>query len=383
MTTVHWLGAGLSSAPGIRRLAAGARPLTLWNRSVDKARALVSEFDVPVRALDLAALESALQRGDILVSMLPADWHPRLAGLALARSCHFVSSSYLTAEMQALHKAACSANLCLVNEVGLDPGLDHLMAHALRAAYQTSRDFAPDNRLLFRSYCGGFPQVANPFRYKFSWSPLGVLRALRSPARYIEAGRECRVARPWQAISDYRVRLPDGDEIFEAYPNRDSLPFIAQYGFAPEWPVAQFVRGTLRLRGWAAAWADLFAQLDALEAASGEARLREISEQLWRAHAYAAGEADRVVLSVELAAQRNGSTVWHRGYAIDAVGNERGSAMARLVSLPVSLAVEAIADGEVAPGVTAGIEDPERIAHWFATLGDLGEAVAALDYLKP
>ena len=78
---------------------------------------------------------------------------------------------------------------------------------------------------------------------------------MKSPAHCIEQGAPLRVDRPWQAISDYRARLRDGSETFEAYPNRDSLPFIDQYGFDRDWQLRQFVRGTLRLAGWAQAWA--------------------------------------------------------------------------------------------------------------------------------
>jgi hypothetical protein len=90
-------------------------------------------------------------------------------------------------------------------------------------------------------------------------------------------------------------------EAFEVYPNRDSLPFMADYGFDPGWPVETFVRGTLRLDGWAAAWADIFARVETLDAAG----LAALSDRLWAENAYDPGEPDRVVLCVR-AARRPG-----------------------------------------------------------------------------
>lgn len=82
---VHWLGAGLSSGPGIRRLATQGRPLTLWNRTVQKAQEALAglQTTAEVRAWDLAALKAALRAGDIVVSMLPAPMHPEIARVCL------------------------------------------------------------------------------------------------------------------------------------------------------------------------------------------------------------------------------------------------------------------------------------------------------------
>ena len=96
-----------------------------------------------------------------------------------------MSSSYIAPEMRALDAKAKEAGVALVNEVGLDPGIDHLMAHALVDEYKASDAFDAANEVSFLSYCGGIPKTPNPFRYKFSWSPLGVLKALRSPSKSI------------------------------------------------------------------------------------------------------------------------------------------------------------------------------------------------------
>jgi saccharopine dehydrogenase (NADP+, L-glutamate forming) len=364
-------------------LAAGEQELVLWNRTLAKAEALINTGaqGATARQLDRHAVASALSPGDVLVSMLPAEMHPLFARTALDRGAHFVSSSYVSPAMRALHRDALAGGLCLVNEVGLDPGLDHLIAHALVAAYRDWGGHRENDSLSFRSYCGGFPKTPNPFRYKFSWSPVGVLRALGTPARCILDGGAVSIDKPWQAIRDYSTWLPAGEEIFEAYPNRDSLPFIEAYGFDQDWQVHEFVRGTLRLSGWSDAWQSIFAELDHTDSGSDNQRLEALSEQLWQDHSYAPGEPDRVVLCVELESTRSGEPVWHRAGVIDATGNHRGSAMARLVSLPVALAVKSIAAGEIEPGVSVAPAQPDLVQAWFRQLTALGETVHWRDLL--
>jgi len=379
MATIHWCGTGLSAVPGLRRLIAAGRDVAVWNRTVAKARAAVGDLTDRIREFDIAALGETLKPGDVVVSMLPGDWHVPLAELCLAKGAHFVSSSYISPEMRTLDAAAKAADLCLVNEVGLDPGIDHAMAHWLMADYRASDAFHPDNELSFISYCGGIPKHPNPFRYKFSWSPLGVLKALRSPSRSIAEFQELTVQRPWDALSSYTAPLPE-PEAFEVYPNRDSLPFMEEYGFDPGWTVRQFVRGTLRLNGWSEAWADVFREIETLEGPEGEARLKEMSDRFWDENAYEPGEPDRVVLCVALKAEREGVTVWHKTYAMDAWGDADGTAMARLVSVPVALAVEAVLAGEIAPGVSAVPSDPALVERWMQTVGDLAQHLEVVDH---
>jgi len=379
--TIHWCGTGLSAIPGLRRLIEAGHDVTVWNRSLDKAKTAVGDLTDNILAFDKDTLEGALQKGDVIVSMLPADWHVPLARLAIDKGAHFVSSSYIAPEMRALDAAARDAGVALVNEVGLDPGIDHLMAHWLMADYRASGTYDAANEYEFSSYCGGVPKEANAFRYKFSWSPLGVLKALRSASRSIRDYTELTVSRPWDAISSYTAPLPQ-PERFEVYPNRDSLPFMAQYGFEPAWRVREFVRGTLRLNGWADAWADVFAEIETLHGPEGDARLKEMSDQFWRDNAYGEGEADRVVLCVALRVTRDGVPVYHKTYTMDAWGDARGTAMARLVSVPVSLAVEAVQNREIASGVSAAPHDPKLVDRWLAEVDRLSQHMQIVDHLE-
>ena len=379
--TIHWCGTGLSAIPGLRRLIEAGHKVTVWNRTEAKARDAVGDLTDDIHAFDIDALGAVLARGDVVVSMLPGDWHVPLAELAIAKGANFVSSSYIAPEMRALDPAARDAGVALVNEVGLDPGIDHLMAHALVADYRASPAFDATNHLSFTSYCGGIPKHPNAFRYKFSWSPLGVLKALRSPSRSIRDYSELRVDRPWDAITSYAAPLPV-PESFEVYPNRDSLPFMAQYGFEDSWPVRDFVRGTIRLNGWAEAWNAVFREVETLTGPEGDARLKEMSDTFWAENAYDAGEPDRVVLCVDLKAERDGVPVWHKTYAMDAWGDARGTAMARLVSIPVALAVEAVLNREIPAGVHAAPSDPRLVERWMGEVDRLAQHLAVVDHLN-
>lgn len=378
--TIHWCGTGLSAIPGLRRLIKDGHEVTVWNRTVDKALDAVGDLTERVQQFEIDVLSAEVQEGDVIVSMLPGDWHVPLAELAISKGAHFVSSSYISPEMRSLHAKAQLRGVCLINEVGLDPGIDHLMAHHLVSDYRNSDAYSADNALSFISYCGGIPKHPNPFRYKFSWSPLGVLKALKSPSKSIREYSELDVARPWDAISSYMAPL-EVPESFEVYPNRDSLPFMEEYHFDPTWKVRNFVRGTLRLNGWKDAWADVFAEIETLSGPEGEARMKEMSDVFWAENAYAENEPDRVVLCVSLKAESEGVPVWHKTYVMDAWGDARGTAMARLVSVPVSLAVEAAMARAIPVGVSAAPSDPKLVQNWMAEIDVLAQRLQVVDHL--
>jgi saccharopine dehydrogenase-like NADP-dependent oxidoreductase len=360
--TVHWLGAGLSSGAGIRELARSGRPLTLWNRTVEKARAALAGLaasHVRVERFDKEALRAQLAAGDAVVSMLPAPMHPEIAGVCLERKAHLVTTSYLSPAMKALDAEARALGLSFINEAGLDPGIDHLFAHKLVAEYRASARFDPKAELQFISYCGGIPEIPGEFKYKFSWSPVGVLRALTNPARCVEDGAEKTTARCWDSLS----RLDILGERFETYPNRDSIPYLAEYGFEKDWNVRRFVRGTIRVNGWASAWKPIF---DKIPTATPQ-ELERVSAELWEKHQYRAGERDRVVLYVELKTPR-----WSRFYALDERGEGADTAMTRLVSLPAVYAVEAALDGRAPKGVSGAPKDAAEIDRWLNRLEQSG-----------
>tara|TARA_B100001939_G_scaffold337186_2_gene341155 strand:- start:1038 stop:2213 length:1176 start_codon:yes stop_codon:yes gene_type:complete len=377
--SIHWVGAGLSSGPGIVDLADSFGKIHVWDMTPERVDALRAHLspgaEIDFLRLDLgdelsvARFQNRVQAGDVVVSMLPAALHVQLARLALEKGAHLVTSSYLSDDMRALNDLACQQGGCVINEVGLDPGLDHLFAHVLVDEARRAGVLGQGREIDFVSYCGGVPVEKSDFTYKFSWTPLGVLTALKNEARLIRDHEECRVAKAWQAVSELQV---DG-ETFEVYPNRDSIPYIREYGLEKETNLKGFVRGTLRLEGWKAAWKDIFARVET----AGPEELKELSDKLWRDYAYAAGEQDRVVLHVALRAMGKDGQDWNASLTLDEVGSGWKSAMASTVSLTVAQTVKAVLAGRMPPGVQAGLHDVAEARRWLDNLRERGLSVRA------
>ncbi|GGQ65196.1 saccharopine dehydrogenase family protein [Couchioplanes azureus] len=360
---VHWVGAGRSSGAGIVTLTEHAA-VTLWARKPERAHDLADRLAltgrVGVRPLD--ELAGTVRAGDVVVSMLPATEHGSLLRLCLDRGAHFANTSYLSDDIAAAAGSLAAAGLVAVVEAGLDPGIDHLMAHRLVA--DGRRAIGDDAVAEFTSYCGGLPAVPNEFRYRFSWAPRGVLRALLNEARFIDGGDVRTVARPWQAITPVTL---DGER-FEGYPNRDSTTAIAQYALPAGWRLDRFVRGTLRLDGWSTAWAEVFRQLEEGDGA----RVDALADELAARYPATAQDHDRVVLHTRLSLRTPEGRRWAEAYSLDVQGDATGSAMARCVSLTLAAAVREILDGRVAPGLHQAASEPDRVDRWWRHLAEAG-----------
>jgi saccharopine dehydrogenase (NADP+, L-glutamate forming) len=349
---VHWLGTGLSTGSGLSVLAQRAERTVLWGRTADKAARCADRLGltgrVAVQALEPDSLAAAVGAGDIVISMLPAAEHTALARLSIARNAHFACTSYTSAELAACAAEAAAAGLVMVTEAGLDPGIDHALAHLLVARARERVGGGPATAW-FTSYCGGVPAVANDFRYRFSWAPQGVLSALRSPARYREAG-ELRTAKwPWEATGP---SLLEGEQ-FEVYPNRDSLLFLEQYQFPEAWNADTFVRGTLRLDGWRNAWADVFEVVRS----GDQEQISLLAKDLLARYPMTSADLDRVVLSVQLSVQGTSGAAWSGRYLLDLTGNAAESAMAKTVSLSLAFAVTTVLEGRLTAGLHRGMDD--------------------------
>ncbi|MEO1179097.1 MAG: saccharopine dehydrogenase NADP-binding domain-containing protein, partial [Pseudomonadota bacterium] len=109
--TIQWCGTGLSAVPGLKRLIGLGYPVCVWNRTVEKAQQVVGSYTTRIRQFDLESLRASLAEGDIVVSMLPGDWHVPIAEAAIGAKAHFVSSSYISPEMRALDDAAKAAGV--------------------------------------------------------------------------------------------------------------------------------------------------------------------------------------------------------------------------------------------------------------------------------
>lgn len=365
--TVHWAGAGLSTGSGLAAVAETAGRVRLWHRSAERAERSLDRLGlsgrVAARALTPGALAAELAPGDVVVSMLPASEHTALVRLCLDRRAHFACSSYASDALRDLAPAAAKTGTVVLAEAGLDPGIDHLFAHSLIGRATAQLGQAPA-RVRFTSYCGGVPAVPNDFRYRFSWAPQGVLGALRTPARYVAEGAQVTAARPWEAATGQTV----GEETFEVYPNRDSVPFITQYGLPAHWRADTFVRGTLRLEGWLRAWEPVFAELRR----GDDARIAALADDLAARYPTTDDDHDRVVLVVSLEVRTDTGDSWEGRYLLDTVGDAAESAMARCVSRPLADGVRQILHGFLPAGLTCAARGAEESEQALARLAGQG-----------
>ncbi len=365
MQHIHWLGTGLSSIPGIRRLAKNYDNLTIWNRTLEKAEQSinhVNKHNVVAKQFDMQSLSNSLEAEDIVVSQLPANHHVTIAKLCLEKKCHFATSSYISPDMKTLDNDVKKSDLVFVNEVGLDPGIDHFFSHLLVKKLKDTNSNNLD--VTYHSYCGGFPAIPNDFKYKFSWSPVGVIKALNNNAKFVR-NFETVTETPYKNVGKYKVN----NEIYEAYPNRDSTPYITEYKFDPQWKTQEFVRGTLRLNGWESAWADIFKMLDN-KSPELDKEIDNLGSELWKKHPYLSEEQDRVVLFVKLLAHKDNNEVFNGFYFLDEKGSGENTAMAKLVSITLSAAVDLMLEDKIKPGVQAAPSHKNNIDYFFKVLSD-------------
>ena len=246
------LGAGLVTRPHVRYLLdVPDFEVTVASRTVSKAESLINGHPrgvaVALNVDNEAELEALISQADLAVSMLPYAYHPTVAALCVKHRKHMVTTSYVKEQMQALDAPAKEAGVILLNEIGVDPGIDHMSA--MKVIHHVEGHGG--KIASFISYTGGLPAPEasdNPFGYKFSWSPKGVLLAGRNPARFQKNGKLVEI--PGEELFDnyWPVQI-EGLGEFEGYPNRDSMPYRETYGIQPsDW----MFRGTLRNVGWCA-----------------------------------------------------------------------------------------------------------------------------------
>ena len=250
MKKVLVLGAGLVAGPLVRYLLnVDEFTVTVASRTVEKAQALTGDagngIALSLNVKDEAALESLIADHDLSISLLPYVYHPTVARLCVKHRKQMVTTSYVKPEMQALDAEAKAAGVILLNEIGVDPGIDHMSA--MEVVHQIE---AKGGKLVsFTSNTGGLPAPDandNPFGYKFSWAPRGVVLAGKNPAKFLKDGEVVDVPGP-ELFSHHWPCQIEGFGELEVYPNRDSMPYIETYGIPT---VTSMFRGTLRYPGW-------------------------------------------------------------------------------------------------------------------------------------
>jgi saccharopine dehydrogenase-like NADP-dependent oxidoreductase len=249
MKNVLVLGAGMVSKPLVVHLLKNKFQVTVASRTASKAEALIKGLPggtaIALNVEDEQHLDRLIAGCDLAISLVPYTHHVRIANFCLKHKKHLITTSYVSKAMQELDQAAKSANLCFLNEIGLDPGIDHMSA--MRIIHTVEKQ---GGKIIgFQSYCGGLPAMRhnnNPFGYKFSWSPRGVVMAGRNSGQFLQNGKVVFIHSK-DLFKNYEIIDIEQVGSFEAYTNRNALPYKELYGLKD----AQTVfRGTLRNIGW-------------------------------------------------------------------------------------------------------------------------------------
>jgi len=200
-------------------------------------------------ALDDQQRAAEISKADIVISFLPPSMHLLIAEECLKQKTHMITASYVSPEMMKLDKDVKKNGLLFLNEMGLDPGIDHMDAMQLKEKVEREGG----KIISLKSFCGALvaPESDNnPWNYKFTWSPMNVVLAGQGNARYKEKSEIKEIPYKKLFLNILNIEVP-GLGAFEAYPNRDSVTYIAKYNLEG---VEDFYRGTLRRPGYCEAW---------------------------------------------------------------------------------------------------------------------------------
>ncbi len=250
MKKVLCLGAGLVARPFIHYLSNHGFHVMVASRTVSKAEKLIKgcknaeavAFNI---AKDDRLLDELTSQVDLVCSLLPYTYHVKAAKVAIKYKKPFCTTSYISNEMKALNDEAQKAGIILLNECGVDPGIDHMSAMKIIDEVHNNNG----KIVSFTSFTGGLPAPDandNPFGYKLSWSPRGVLLAGRNDAHFLRNGKEVKIKGADLFQNCEPMEVP-GIGPFEGYPNRDSMSYIDIYNIQE---TKTMLRGTFRNTGW-------------------------------------------------------------------------------------------------------------------------------------
>ena len=258
------IGAGRSASSLIKYLLEKSQAENLHLTIADLSRELALQKTgghphstaVALDIFDPVSRRNHIEKADIVISMLPAHLHIEVARDCIVYKKHMVTASYISDAMQSLDAAAKQNGLVFMNEIGLDPGIDHMSAMKV---IDEIRDRG-GKMILFESFCGGLvaPESDdNLWNYKFTWAPRNVVMAgSGGAAKFIQEGKYKYI--PYQRLFRRTEFFEvDGFGRFEGYANRDSLKYRSVYGLDD---VRTLYRGTIRRVGFSRAW-NVFVQL--------------------------------------------------------------------------------------------------------------------------
>ena len=267
MQNILILGAGLSASTCIRYLLDHSREqqweITLGDINEELARQKIGghpngkaiEFDV----FNDSQRDHLISRADIVISMLPPRMHVVVAESCVKNKKHLVTASYVSREIRNLDREAGDKGILFLNEIGVDPGIDHMSAMKILDRIRSGGGKVD----VFESNTGGLVAPSfdnNPWGYKFTWNPRNVVLAGQAGARFLHNGKFKYIPyhKLFQRYEIIKI-LNLGD--FEVYPNRDSLTYQEEYGLQD---ISTMFRGTIRRKGFCNAW-DALVQLGATD----------------------------------------------------------------------------------------------------------------------
>ncbi|PKP07834.1 MAG: saccharopine dehydrogenase, partial [Bacteroidetes bacterium HGW-Bacteroidetes-3] len=264
MRNILVIGSGQSSSSLITYLLnksfSGNLHITVADVSLELAKSKIKNHEngtaISLNILNEAERKEAIQNANIVISMLPAHLHINVAKDCLEFGKSMVTASYISNEMKALHEEAVEKNLVFMNEVGLDPGVDHMSAMQVIDQIREKGG----KMLLFESFTGGLvaPESDdNLWNYKFTWNPRNVVLAGQGgAAKFLQEGTYKYI--PYHKLfRRTEILTIDGYGKFEGYANRDSLKYKSVYGLDN---ILTLYRGTIRRVGFSRAW-NVFVQL--------------------------------------------------------------------------------------------------------------------------
>ncbi len=267
MKNILILGAGLSSTALIRYMLDNSEKydwyIRLGDISLDLAKKKIGEHSrgeaIFFNVDNPDQLSVEVRKTDLVISMLPAKFHFTVAKECIRFGVNMVTASYVSTDIQSLDAQAKEKNILLMNEVGVDPGIDHMSAMQIINRLREEGD----KLIAFESATGGLVAPSydnNPWRYKFTWAPRSVVLAGQGGARFLHNGKFKYI--PYHKLFQrYEIiEIPDFGQ-FEVYPNRDSLKYQENYGL---FDLSTMFRGTIRRPGFCEAW-DALVQLGATD----------------------------------------------------------------------------------------------------------------------
>lgn len=268
MKNILVIGAGLSASSMLRYFTQNAEKedwfIKVVDRDAELAKSKVAGCSraegFSINALDPAERGPLIEWADLVISMLPARFHIEVARDCVTHKTNLITPSYISKEMRELDAEAKEAGIMIMNEIGVDPGIDHMSAKKILDDIEEMGG----KMHIFESFTGGLiaPESDdNPWNYKFTWNPRNVVLAGQgSAAKFIQEGEYKYI--PYNKLfRRTEIINIEGYGDFEGYANRDSLKYRSKYGLED---IPTIYRGTFRRKGFSKAW-DCFIQLGATD----------------------------------------------------------------------------------------------------------------------